>query len=330
MHKNFVVITTIHPPTGAVRKFASWPGWTTIVVGDRKSPASWSEPNVVYLSLEEQKRFAPAFCEFIPENTYVRKMVGYLYAFSQGAQAIFESDDDNIPYPYATSILAQKLESRGVITPCLSSNSGWVNIYDALGARDCWPRGFPLHKIAASAASTRDDNSALPWGVLQFLADEDPDVDAVYRMTRGTPVQFAQGKQLSLAHGSYSPFNSQATLWVPETFPLMFLPLGVSDRVTDILRGYIALASLWANGMTLACCSPVVYQERNAHNLLNDFSQEIDLYLHGDEWCRKLVEVEGGGMKASFAAALELLVAEGALPAANLKAYAAFAGCVRD
>ena len=330
MNKNFVVITTIHPPTEAVRKFASWPGWTTVVVGDRKSPALWDEPNVVYLSLAEQKRFAPAFCEFVPENTYVRKMVGYLYAFSQGARAIFETDDDNIPYPNAAGVLSQRLASRGGITPCLGSDTGWVNIYDALGAKDCWPRGFPLHRIAASAASGREGSPALPWGVLQFLADEDPDVDAVYRMTRGTPVRFPPGRQLSLARGSFSPFNSQATLWVPETFPLMFLPLGVPDRVTDILRGYIALASLWANGMTLACCSPVVYQERNAHNLLNDFSQEIALYLHGDEWCRKLLEVKVGGMKASFAAALELLVAEGALPAQNLNAYSAFAACVPD
>lgn len=324
MNRKFVIITSINAATDAVRAFAAWNGWTTIVVGDRKSPKDWACDGVVYLSLDEQLKVAPDFCRHLPENTYTRKMVGYLYAFSKGAEAIFESDDDNIPYPGAEAVVEAHLAHRGALRPALASDCGWVNIYDAFGAPHTWPRGYPMHKLKAADAGHREDATALPWGVLQYLADGDPDVDAVYRMTHGAETWFARQRELSLARGSYTPFNSQATLWVPETFPLMFLPLGVPDRVTDILRGYIALACLWANGQTLGCASPVVYQIRNAHNLLRDFEQEIDLYRHGDHWSRDLQACDGGGMAQSFRSALQILIAQNSVPAMNLDAYGEF------
>lgn len=324
MAVKFVIITSINPPTEAVRAFAAWRGWTTVVVGDRKNPPDWACEGVVYLGLKEQQELAPEFCAHLPENTYTRKMAGYLYAFSKGAQAIFESDDDNIPYPGAVDVVEAHLARRGSLLPAWSAGSGWVNIYDKFGAAGTWPRGYPMQKLKAEDGTPQEDAAALPWGVLQYLADGDPDVDAVYRMTNGAEVHFARGRELSLAPGSYTPFNSQATLWVPETFPLMYLPLGVPDRVTDILRGYIALACLWKNGHTLGCASPVVFQVRNAHNLLKDFEQEIDLYRHGDRWSKLLLKAAGGGMAASFESALQLLVADKALPASNLASYGAF------
>jgi hypothetical protein len=203
-------------------------------------------------------------------------------------------------------------------------------MYELFGAQKCWPRGFPLHKVLTSESRTAQSAKPMPWGVLQYLADEDPDVDAVYRMTNAAPVYFARGKQISLAHGQFCPFNSQATLWTPDTYPLMFLPVGVRDRVTDILRGYIALSCLWANGVTLSYASPVVFQVRNAHNLLNDFEQEIDLYRHGDAWCKELVTVAGGGMKVSYRDAIQKLIALDVLPSLNLDIYDAFVGHIRS
>jgi len=41
MNNKFIIITSINPPTEAVKAFASWNGWTTLVVGDRKSPKKW-------------------------------------------------------------------------------------------------------------------------------------------------------------------------------------------------------------------------------------------------------------------------------------------------
>jgi hypothetical protein len=326
----FVVITSINPPTDAVRAFAAWPDWQTIVVGDRKSPPTFVADNVIYLSVEEQLRLFPEFAAGLPENTYVRKMLGYLYAFRHGATAIFESDDDNIPYADAAAVVAQDLAGSRATGAVLASDTGWTNIYQAFGAADCWPRGYPLERLRDAAPAPAAETAVAagegaPWAVLQYLADEDPDVDAIYRMTRGTPVFFARNRQYRLAQNTYSPFNSQATLWLPEAFPLMFLPLGVTDRVTDILRGYIALACLWQGGRTLGFASPVVYQIRNAHNLLRDFVQEAGLYQNADSWSRDLLNVRGATPAACFADALRRLQQGGFLPEHNLGAYQLFA-----
>jgi hypothetical protein len=250
-----------------------------------------------------------------------------VYAFSHGAEAIFESDDDNIPFADAHTVVERDLTGARTWSPELGSDSGWVNVYAQFGAPTCWPRGFPLeHLQRAAQGHERHQDSALRWGVVQYLADEDPDVDAVFRMTHPESVFFAHNRRCSLRPGSFAPFNTQATLWVPETFALMFLPLGVSDRVTDILRGYMALACLWQNERTLAFASPTVYQKRNAHNLLHDFEQEFALYRHADRWSRQLRTIESGGMDASFRAALAMLIEDGTLDARNLPAYRLFLG----
>jgi hypothetical protein len=325
-NNKFVVITSINPPTEAVREFAKWQGWTTIVVGDRKSPREWHSENVVYLSMEEQSRQFPEFAEILPENTYLRKMIGYLYAFKNGAEAIFESDDDNIPYPDAKDQIESALSGSRHIGTTVGASTGWVNMYAEFGASDCWPRGYPLHHIkSAGNGVSRGATNGLPWGVIQYLADDDPDVDAIYRMTRGEPVFFAPNRKFRLEAESYCPFNSQATLWLPETFPLMFLPIGKTDRVTDILRGFLSLAALWKSGYTLAYVSPVVYQERNAHNLFRDFEQEIDLYRFADSWSRDLLKIDSGNPAQAFSSALDLLVKTNVLPEINRTAYELFA-----
>ncbi|QDC41248.1 hypothetical protein FIT92_04125 [Candidatus Methylopumilus universalis] len=324
-NKKFIVITSINPPTDAVREFAKWSGWTTVVVGDRKSPKDWACENVVYLSIEDQLKLFPEFANFIPENTYLRKMFGYLYAFRNGAEAIFESDDDNIPYPDSSSRVDADIVGGLMVGETVSSSKGWVNIYSNFGAKGCWPRGYPLGSIAAvSDNNVQFDNQGLPWGVMQYLADEDPDVDAIYRMTHNEPVFFARNRTFRLAKNNYCPFNSQATLWLPELYPLMFLPVGKTDRVTDILRGYMSLSSLWSSGFTLAYSSPVVYQRRNFHDLLRDFELELDLYKFSDKWCRDFSRVTGENAAGTFLSLLELLVETGDLPDVNLKLFEIF------
>src|SRR6266542_1662380 len=96
--KNFLIITTINSPSEAILGFRNWADWHLIVVGDRKTPAGWSCDGVTFLGLDEQYRMFGDLASVIPENTYTRKMFGYAYAIQQGATAIFESDDDNIPY----------------------------------------------------------------------------------------------------------------------------------------------------------------------------------------------------------------------------------------
>ena len=310
MNTKFIVITTINKPTEAIRKFAQWKNWNVVVIGDRKSPADWKCEGVVYLDLEAQYSYLSlcSLAKAIPENTYLRKMVGYAYAIQNGATAIFETDDDNIPYDDAETVLEETLNLT--INPSnerLRSNLGWINIYQRFTEQRCWPRGFPVEFVRHPDVGGQIGKDCKPWKITQFLADGDPDVDAIYRMLLSETVYFARNRKYLLDEGTFCPFNSQATLWLPETFPFLFLPTGVSDRVADILRGYIVLPCLWKINGTLAYSSPIVFQERNVHKLLNDFSEEVSLYLNANKWSHLLKNITGSKASDFYRAALHLL-----------------------
>lgn len=325
--KNYVVITTINKPTEAIKNFAQWKNWNVVIVGDRKSPPDWECEGVTYLHLEDQYSNSSLglLAKEIPENTYTRKILGYLYAIKHGATAIFESDDDNIPYSGS-----QKYVDDYLINPerknieKYSSSNGWLNIYSVFGASNCWPRGFPMQKIAKIDIQPTINNESHYSHLIQFLADEDPDVDAIYRMVNGCPSYFAKEKEIALEIGTFSPINSQATLWTPELYPLLFLPIGIFDRVTDILRGYIATAALHCMHKTVTYASPIVYQKRNVHNLLKDFEEEIPLYLNAEAWCEQFKKIEARNFIEFYHKAIIMLEKQNIFSINNSEAYELF------
>ena len=64
-------------------------------------------------------------------------------------------------------------------------------------------------------------------------------------------------------------------------FPLLYLPCHVSFRFTDILRGLIAQPIAWNHGYQIAFTDATVYQDRNEHDYLDDFRDEIPCYQCG-------------------------------------------------
>src|SRR4051812_37746923 len=136
--KKFVIITSIFPPTEAVRKFSLLPDWQLVVIGDRKTPSDWQHKNVTYFSPEDQQKLKIPLGQLLPWNTYCRKMIGYLYAVSQGAEIIADTDDDNIPYPS----WGKNVSFEGTY-PSIE-NGGFQNMYSYYTDLPVWPRGFPL------------------------------------------------------------------------------------------------------------------------------------------------------------------------------------------
>jgi hypothetical protein len=275
MMKKAVVLTSIHPPTPAVKRFAALEDWAVLVVGDRKTPPNWHCPGVRFISAAQQKTLAFRIVPSLPWNHYARKMIGYLLAAREGAELLAESDDDNLPkkewaFPDLTGCYAQ------VPAGCTA-----VNIYSLFTRQPIWPRGFPLTRIT-TPESTIDPSTLTSQkvriGIWQALADDDPDVDAIYRLTRNRPCRFARREPVVLPPGTFSPVNSQNTAFRRQLLPLMYLPAHVNFRVTDILRGYVAQPILWAAGYRLGFTGPTVRQTRNAHDLQADFASELPLY----------------------------------------------------
>ena len=235
------VITTIQPPTSGVRAIAekaSEKGDSFVVVGDRKSPPEWSHVGIKYFSIQAQEQLGFALAQALPENTYTRKMLGYLVAAQQGTEWIRETDDDNLPYE---GFFAPPQGRIKAVTP--ATRSSWINIYSYFTDRFVWPRGFPL-SIVGDSGTKPDGESEIsveyPY-LLQAVADGDPDVDAIYRLTapNSSDITFMQKDPLALPHGTWTPFNSQATTWPRDLFPLMYLPVTCTFRMTDIWRSFV-------------------------------------------------------------------------------------------
>jgi len=284
MPNKFIVITSINYPTEALRKFSTIPDWQVVLVADLKTPQDWQLENVKVLSVEEQKSLPFKILKYLPWNHYARKNVGYLYAMMQGAELIYETDDDNIPYKAWHEFHPIQLQAKTYTSPI-----HFFNAYSYFCQANIWPRGFPLTAIR-STAKEQITNEFVSAPIQQGLADLDPDVDAIYRLTIGEEVKFLKKDPIFLAPGTYCPFNSQNTLWYPEAFQYMFLPAFVFNRLTDIWRGYIAQHFLHQKAQGVLFCNASVYQERNYHKLLHDFIEEIELYTRTEELISTLTE----------------------------------------
>jgi hypothetical protein len=166
----------------------------------------------------------------------------------------------------------------------LPENSGYINIYNLFSDQKIWPRGFPLRLITEKTIPSdpiekRDTNV----GVWQGLADEDPDVDAIYRLTSNEICNFNDHPPVVLGSHSICPFNSQNTAFRKELFALLYLPTFVTFRFTDILRGLVAQPIMWQHGFQLGFTNATVIQKRNIHDFVKDFESEIPMYLYTEK-----------------------------------------------
>lgn len=288
--KTSIVITSINQPTACLKAFAEGaiPRQTSmIVVGDRKSPTDFHLDGCTFLPLSEQAAAFPHFAELLPLNSYARKNIGYLWALRGGAEHIVDTDDDNAPYPSFWTPRPKTVSGR------LVTRDGWVNAYAYFSDALIWPRGLPLDQIRAQdAAPPAGATAERICPVQQGLADDNPDVDAVYRLILPLPVKFKDGKDVILAPGTWCPFNSQNTHWSPEAFPLLYLPSYCSFRMTDIWRSFVTQRVLWANDWCVSFHAATVYQDRNEHNLMRDFEDEITGYVNNSRIASTLADLE--------------------------------------
>ena len=277
--KKFIVITSIFKPTEAIAAFAALKDYQLIVVGDKKTPTDWQYDNVIYLSVQDQLDLSASLANAIPFNHYGRKMLGYIYALKQGAELIIDTDDDNIPYT------GWNFPSFNGSYISSARDLGWVNVYHHYSEQAIWPRGLPLRNINDSRDKLKWQEKAIEQkvGIWQGLADEDPDVDAIYRLTSNTPCIFKKSAPVVLDKGTICPFNSQNTAIKKEFFPLLFLPSFVTFRFTDILRGIIAQPILWQHEHRLGFTEATVVQKRNEHDYFKDFESEVPMYLHTEK-----------------------------------------------
>jgi len=317
----FTVITTIQLPTQSLLRCCERTiglGGAPVAIGDRKTPEGFSVPGVRYLNLADQLQSTWRIAKAGPTGHYSRKNVGYLEAMRGGAKAIFETDDDNFPLANWRA-RTEDVTAQGV------KDRGWINVYRHFTDRRIRPRAFPLERIADSFDRGTALDPAVPRvraPIQQGLANGSPDVDAVWRLAMDEAVEFRDGPSILLPPGSWCPFNSQSTWWFPVAFPLLYLPSHCSFRMTDIWRSFVAQRCLWALGMGVVFHGPEMRQERNVHDLLRDFEQEIPGYLANGRMATALESLPlpageqnvAGNLRACY----DALVSHGFLPGDEL------------
>ncbi len=282
--KTIAVLTTINHPH---EKIGDWFDVTknkTIVVGDNKTPQEWNHPKCDFFSISEQKNSEFEIARELPENHYTRKNLAYLYAIKAGASRIIDTDDDNFPYKNIWNTLL----SNNFVIKTLQTSQERVdkNIYTYFSNMDFpfWPRGFPLNKLLDDSSIINNDDvseaqNEKSIGLWQCMVDGDPDIDAIHRLIFKNTPNFIRKNPVLFPYNNFCAFNSQNTLWLRKAlFPLLYLPSTVSFRFTDILRGYVAQTIMHAKNIKWGFFESSSFQERNEHDIMNDFDSETLMY----------------------------------------------------
>ena len=244
--------------------------------------------------MDDQIKLNYSVTNLIKYKSYARKNIGFLYAIQHGAKIIYETDDDNSPTK--TEIGFDKQSELTYFVYHSDKNNHVMNPYAHFGQSSVWPRGYPLDKIGVLntyAYRQCKGNRAL---VQQGVVNGDPDVDAIFRLTRKNSrddlkVYFdPKAKPIMLPKGIMAPYNSQNTLHLYDSFWGLVLPQTVAFRVCDIWRGYWAQRLVWEVGGYLTFFPPNAFTVRNAHSYLDDFIDERELYHLSSKLTRFLVQ----------------------------------------
>lgn len=263
-------------PTKAIEKLYEHFGKNLIIVTDEKTPPNWSYKDLKPI-IKGEKLYAP-------KNHYARKNLGYMEAIKNKADFILSSDDDNCPNE---RWCLRDVKADAVV----AENTGWFNVYNRF-SEGIWPRGFSLRHLHDEIPNVPRETFSVLSSIQQGLSDGEPDVDAIWRLAiQKKPHTFFYKESVYLKRNTWCPFNSQSTWFFPKAYPLMYLPVYASFRMCDIWGSFVAQRCLWEIGEGVTFHSPSeVFQDRNEHDLLKDFADEVPGYLKND----LIVEILGG------------------------------------
>jgi hypothetical protein len=293
MNKNYknqisLVITTINKPNKVINKYLELTKKNKIyylIIGDKKTPNYNKKYN--FFNLKKQKSFDFNCHKLLPYNSYSRKNIGYLIAMKNNSKIIVETDDDNYP----KDNFFKNLEIKKILKEY--SGPEWINVLKIFKKNNklIWPRGFPLNLIN-DKKKLKAKRKEIFSPIQQRMCDGDPDVDAIYRLTNKLEDHIFRNDNIAIDNKSICPFNSQNTVWHEVAFPLIYLPSYCTMRSTDIWRGFIALKIIKNYNWNLTFLRSTVIQNRNIHDLMDDFKQEIPVYENTIKLCNILKKLK--------------------------------------
>jgi len=313
-----VITTTIYRPTNLL----DWAHHMRtedimIVSGDEKTPHDEVREILDFISdadgvetsyvVETDTRTSRA----VPMHSIQRRNVAVLEAVRLGADMITTVDTDNFPladhrrnvgFGHLDSI--EELLTKPWQGDLIGSSSGWANAgewCDPPVLHRGWPLGIPSDPVPHS--HSLDD---IRIGVHASLWLGDPDITALERLLDDPTVTGVPDDCVALEPGVWCPFNSQATTFRRELFPLLNVWPGV-DRMDDIWPSYVARHIMDHLDYLVAYGAPNVRQERHEHDVVTDLENEIIGYRHTGALLEEIVSTDLGGIYDALDALEEVL-----------------------
>ena len=281
----YIVTTSIYPPSDAIIKFSNKPEWKLIVVGDKKTPHELYRAinNIIYLDPDFQETNYKTLSDLIGWNCTSRRSIGYVEAIKRGAEIVASVDDDNIPYDdWGTNLILNTpitIDSYKPIDEC-------INVFDPLSPTNhssLWHRGYPLNYVHNKNNINKEITSIIPDVQADFW-DGDPDIDAIERMIYAPTCKFDKNV-FPFTSSVMSPFNSQNTFLTKKAIIDYFM-FPDTGRMEDIWASYYCLSKQHK----VVYNKPTVFQERNAHNYIVDFKNEIIGYENNSKLINELLQ----------------------------------------
>ena len=242
-----------------------------------KSPADFHLDGCRFLTVEAQLATGLAFARACPLRHYARKNIGYLLAIREGAARIVETDDDNLPRPRVL---------RRSLTPVHRSRFGKRRLGECLPLRS---QTLSSGRAAYRSNSVQIQPTPLTdlavadadCPIQQGLADENPDVDAIYRFDPSSAAIISCGcagcPWRWLVVSIQQPEHNVVARRVFHCYIFRHI---VQFRMTDIWRSFVAQRIAWENGWSVLFHEPTLWQQRNEHDLMRDFEDEVVGYLN--------------------------------------------------
>lgn len=298
--ENWIVLAVSGPPTDEIHDLTKLQGWQIVAVGGYETPLDWNVTGVIYLSPQQQAAFPYRIVAHLPNNSFVRKSVGYLFAIHHGANRIYDADEDasvlgdDLSKAFDLHLNGENSRREPLLQYLSIENRTCVNPYIHFGQRSVWPRGLPLSlvgKIEPEVAYGQvfSGNQFIQQGLSMGL----PDVDSIFYRTRKSGIKpyvimfDNHAPPVALPAGTMAPINSLNTLFHSTAFWALMLPVSVSKMSSDILRGYWAQRLLWEVGGHLTIHPPFVH--RIDKMIPPSYADEKDVHKNVDRLTKFLV-----------------------------------------
>ena len=283
----WIVTTAFNPPSPFIINLEKKiKDWKIVVVGNNETnDAKWyifnTSNNLFYLSAFEQNNLNYSIIKYLKKNSCFRKMIGYLYAIQNGAEEIYEIDED---LEFNNTKLLNTHFENAVVSYGIRNDSLMINPYYYFGEPNVWPRGFRIGEIGKQQINKFHHinmrNVDLKPLVFQGLINIIPDVDSIFFLTRRKfnnlyefNANISRSYPLIYFPYNYVPINSKNTRYLYEIFPFLIFPISLDENIADIWRGYIMQNLAWKQKGIILYYISDAYKNismKNAFNQIND------------------------------------------------------------